>query len=283
MISLSQYNPNDASDILARAALFAGPHPGMLGDQSREAEIVAVLTEIRNRLGLAMHDESPEAARKIDEELSNELESVGFADTDFEKVYDGLGARGELPISSYNITLLGAFPSSFRENLLTLRKAVVSADKIQHLSVPLDTKTHPEQSRLSLFVKSIGTGKKRHWLLIQGNRSGRNLELTNAVRVTDHVENLARAQEPFDLLKAFMLHYGFEIELNGIHRGKFLEDIDLGPWNNIKYTVRATDSDGRPEYMSQSFYKTNDNRARLSNAYSIDVKKYMADRTRMGI
>lgn len=128
------------------------------------------------------------------------------------------------------------------------------------------------KGKISIFLKEIHTAKpgNDHWLLVQTHRQGLVQQAQSAWRIFPDVVDLADAEKPIDVLKAFVEVFGLELNLGGI-TGKFIESIPVKRGEDVKFNFLYRG----PFFNSVSHTDTdNPNIVQVGAAYCIDVLKY---------
>ena len=281
MIALQSYDLETASSILADAALSLGPRPS--DEQSPwQPQIDAVLHELRANLGLSEAQDSPAARLRLDDALAAAMDEVGFSEQDISAATRHLGNIGALSAGSYKISINNDFPKRFKENPDFIKKCVLNAEFTQHLSVDLPDLALEKQSRLSIFMKRVGAGKSEHWMIVNAHRVGDDLLLIAAWRAFPEVLDLTKAEEPLDVLRLFAQHYGYDVEIVGIAKGKFLEQLGLGISGGATHQTKFDVPKGRTFFLQEGYYRDVAGNLILAYSYAIDEGKYRADKVRHG-
>jgi hypothetical protein len=92
-----------------------------------------------------------------------------------------------------------------------VENAVRNPDDYQHLM----TEVVPEEKKTanSLFMKRVDSReiRNRHWLLVHTHRVGLDQIVQSAWRIYPDAVDLTEAQEPLDVLRAFVISFGVPI------------------------------------------------------------------------
>jgi len=314
--SLKQIPASQATAILAEAALFTNPWSAEGRVRTKWPDkVMEVISEIRTTLSILPDDESPAARRKIDDAISSALDEAISATVNLEDVAVSLGARGLMPVDAYNIVFHpGA--KRFGEDKAFIKKAlsrvafedlyvnkthrdqVLNGPRLwQHLRAQqfekLDLTLDLGDTKDTIQGGSAGVGgvgalmsakvnNRRgghHWLLVEVWRLGLTLEVTSVWRIFPEVVGVVNATDSLSLFKVFAEQYGFELEIEGVNRGRFAHNVRLQSYPH-KEAIKVLESAGREYFFSEVVYPLPTSGALISTCVAIDKRRYLADRSR---
>ncbi|MCR5880699.1 hypothetical protein [Phenylobacterium sp. J367] len=288
--ALKDLDRDTAAQVLAAATLASASAPGLKGENPliskypKEAD--AVLSELHRRLHIT--DASSSAARaKIDRFLGDALRDIALENRSPAQILERMGTAGRLPSSAYRIVLEDEFLRQFRPFAVTRRiveKTIQSPSDLQHLM--LDSAPEDEGDMFSLFVREMHNRPAigPYWLLVQTTRRGIDLVPQSAWWVHPKYVNLEEAEEPIDVLRAFVEQFGLPLSIEG-HQAKFIEQ---------KRFSKEVGSPGvfKTEYVAPNTgaFSTTSFRTRpewdyfdVGIAYAIDMAKYRAAVQTLGL
>jgi hypothetical protein len=284
--TLSSFDTPTANGILAAAALVSAPNPGV-GERPAvirryEREANKVLSEIRTRLKIADNNDSPEARASVSKVLAETLQQSILGHANTADILSRLGSAGRLWPTAYNVIQSKEFAAIF--SALGIRDshvedAVKHPDDFQHLlteGVPKDWRD------ISLFMKRVLPARdpnNRRWLLVQAHRIGIDQRITAAWFVYPNEVNIESAEEPLDVLKAFVEAFGVPLTV-GPTTALFIKSEQFPAGSKIEAKFFG---DPRDRFMSISHAINASGEVRIGAAYCIDLSKYRAALRRHGI
>lgn len=270
---------------MAAAALANSPSPGVgerpLVLRTYEKEALAALKEIRSRLKISEYTDPETAHSLIAKTIADTLRQAILGHADTEAILKRMGNSGRLPSASYNVLQSQEFQTAFYRLGIRgnhVEDAVKHPDDLQHLM----TEGMPESWHdISLFMKYVASRElsRRHWLLVQAHRVATDQRVGAAWRIYPEDINLETAQQPIDVLKAFVEAYGVPISIDGT-KVLFIEFRSYPVNVSIKI-----DWTGAPEDHFVSIAHTTDlsGRFRIGLTYCIDIPKYSATLKARGV
>jgi hypothetical protein len=279
-----QFDSATANGILAAAALTntnnpeVGEQPAILRTYGKEAAVA--LTEIRDRLRIPRDLDSAQTHALISKAIADTLQQSILRDADTAKILTRIGNAGRLPPLAYDVIQPREFQGMFyrlgvsRNNV---EDAVKRPDDHQHL---LTEGMPPEWQDISLFMKRVMSREpsRRHWLLVQSHRVGAGQKVGAAWRVFPDDVNIESAQQPVDVLKAFVEVYGVPVNV-GETKALFIES-ELFPAGPVKIDVSPAPLD---HFISSSSTTNAAGQFRVGVTYCIDIPKYRVALARHGI
>lgn len=283
--SLSRYDTETAANIVAAAMMQLAPDPDV-GDKPTVVESYAheaadLLAELKSSVQSSRAGQAhPDIA--VGNILSRELGSLLMTDESRAEALNRAGQSGRLPPSLYKVVQ----PSAFRQRFarLGVKKddvslTINSPSEVEHLLtddvVPEARETH------SIFMRSFRPGRKGppYWLLVLTQRLGIEQNVQSAWRVYDSEVNLASAERPSDVLRAFVDVYGVEICIDE-QCGKYISsetaDID-------GFKVKIFQPHNMEVFASFAHSARSDGKKYLVGmAFCINMTKYAAMLSRKG-
>lgn len=287
LTALKRHDDKTAKAILAAAALAHDSTPFYSEYAERyQSEIRELMAEAETVLHIKPGTEKyDEIMRSF---LSKQVETAIMGDSDPAEVRRRLGRQGRLPLSGYAISFTKDFAKESRENEKFIRKAITSATDFQHIFAG----SLPDVGKgMTLIVISQIVRKVEHWLLIDAIRENDRLLVDRSFRVFPSLVDLQSANEPIEVLRAFVDYYGLPFSLEHMPPAKMYEQLLFAKSEDkldVKLPEMKTEFDVTVTGSSFSF--THDVADKLGvpmsgctviAAYGIDVAKYRRDRTRL--
>jgi hypothetical protein len=283
--SLSKFDIPTANAVLAAAALSTAPNPG-IGEEEFETvyrdHVGAVLSEIRQKLGLTEDDDSLGARISIDRFLSNVLDETLLPGDAAEIALARAGQSGLLSPGVYKVVQPDSFQRIFFLLAVTksqVKEAIHEPDDYQHLMT--ENALVGEDDIFSISMKQSPTRRNidPNWLLVQSFRRGLEQVAQSAWRIFPSDVDLRNAREPVDVLRAFAESFGINVVV-GDKVGKFIDRamIDKSPFTDeMSFQIRTEAAPGGKMFSSWSHRKTtNPSIFHVGLAYCIDLTKYRA-------
>ena len=284
--SLKAFDPATANSILAAAALSTAPNPGISGEDEFEKayqeHIGTVLSEIRQKLQLAAMDNSERARVSIDRFLSKALDENVIPGGAAEAALARAGQSGRLSPSIYKVVQPEHFRRVFYSLAVTkdqVHEGINEPDDYQHLMT--EDALVGEADVFSIFMKQARAKKgiDANWLLVQSYRRGIEQIAQSAWRIYPKDVDLQHAQEPLDVLRAFVEIFGLNVMV-GDTKAKFIDKktFTKSPVSDeLDFLVGAESPPGVHFFHSWSHRKTpNPSIFHVGLAYCINLTQYRA-------
>lgn len=282
--TLALLNDEQASRLLARAVMSTLPDP--LAEEAAEpdAQVEAVIAEVRAALRLKDGDDSLKAFSAIRSELARLIsEQVLSADTK-QAAINRASAAGRLGAGSYQISFSDRFDEIFRPlgvRRSTAEKAVRDADVFCHIVANgSDENTDPV---LSLFVKRMPAKGilPNHHILIHAGRMGADLKIDAAWWVYDAPTS---ARGPIDFLRSFTDRFGERVEIGGQMGTLIFDQPYLLPFEDEPTDGLNLDGvkGARGWGMSRISWDKDKKVAVVQLAYAVDTQSYQQSLRRLG-
>jgi hypothetical protein len=223
LTTLEKLDHRTAEGVLAAAALATSPDPGIHREDDplrKYADQAAkLLKEIRERLRIEPHDDSPRSKFEIDKFLASALRQSMTGSGDSAEALKRAGQQGRLAPALYTVVQSKGFTDIFYPlgvSATHVDDAIKRPDDYQHLMTNVLAGT-PDERTISLFMKHVNSRDQRHqhWLLVQTHRIGTTQVAQAAWRVYPEVVDLSQAATPLDALKAFVNVFGNPIVIAG--------------------------------------------------------------------
>ena len=230
---LQRFDADTTNAILAAAALATAPNAGIDDSANNlireyQTEINAVLEEIRKKLNIRTGDRSPTANTSVDIFLGRALEESVLAGGRIDDALKRVAQAGRLNPAAYRVIQPETFKQQFYPLSISkpqVEDAIHRPDDLEHLMT--DNSVDDEHDIFSLFMKRAGgKGHEPNWLLVQCVRHGIDQVTQAAWRIFPTDVDLSTAQQPLDVLKAFVEKFGVEIAVEG-HLGKFIDQTQV--------------------------------------------------------
>jgi hypothetical protein len=292
--TLSRYDGASARALLASASLSVGSSEYKpLQDQGLRREILDLLAEVRQQLGINPEDNSPKAMNRLSARISEQLNAATFVNRSYNEVVERLGSRGALPISAYDVETPALVARRFKENSKYLSSAIKSADEVFH--VPWDEyRDNNRDIGASLFLKrqKAKRGQSEHWLMIVTTRKGSTLEVLAPIRIFPEIVQLTEVADLIGMLRAFVDVYGVRFSIPALANNTlFIHNLimDANFPRLPKITPDAVLSyepeDGVYIEAGEQVLDENDGviATRVSLAFALDLGKYLADKRKFSL
>jgi hypothetical protein len=273
LATLKELDAKTANGILAAAVLTSNPNPGtdlgLVKTYSKQA--ADLLADIRQQLNINDEDSSSDAHLLIQRWLSNAIKDQVLKGA-FDAPLKRAGQTGRLPPSMYRVEEKPGFQKIFRPFGTTranVEDAVRFPDDYQHLMTELADAESKDV--ISLFMKKVvSKGRDSFWLIVQTHRVGITQIVQSAWRIYTDVIDLANADRPIDVLKAFIKVFGIPMRIRG-KEVLFLEAEEAPKREALAFQVRGD----LETFGSVSFTSTtNPDIVQVGIAYSINIPNY---------
>jgi hypothetical protein len=281
---LRRFDRETSNTILAVTALSTTANPA-IDDTGKlitkyQAEVDAVLAEIRQKLRLRENDQSSKAKASIDDFLVKALDDAVLVGGAADAALKRAAQAGRLTPAAYKVIQ----PDPFRNRFfpLAVRKdqveeAIHRPDDFQHLMT--DRALEGEEDVFSVFLKQYD-GRRRsdpNWFLVQSYRRELEQVAQSAWRIFPSDVDLTKAEKPLAVLEAFVERFGIEVQV-GDRKGKFIDVTSLprtGDKMNFQVLVSGTSPLPDDFFFSASNRKTTEILTfSVGLVYCIDVTAY---------
>lgn len=163
--------------------------------------------------------------------LADSILHYGRESFDLASAKQRLGARGELPLTSYEI-VFGQDATSLAATRTNIEEAIRKADHVLHLQQKSTASTTEAPfDALSMFAKQVRAKGEQFYLLVVALRKGPRLTVAEAWRAYERYVDCRDIQSPLELLRRFVDVYGMSFSLGPRSNLRFLVDdaIPLQP------------------------------------------------------
>jgi hypothetical protein len=207
--------------------------------------------------------------------LAEQIRELALAGKDEEAILSRAGQAGRLLPDLYRISYNANFYDAFvglGTRIAHVENAIRQPTKVQHFVTDPVSKVAP----FSLFLQfHAGTRPKdSFWLAVVAQRQGQTLIVHCAWRIYPSNVDLQDAQEPIDVLEAFVKIFGLAIVV-GKTRGKFIinEEFPRIAGESLRtYSIRGT---GGVAYFGMLSMIDLPDRHRVVMAFAIDTTCYL--------
>lgn len=273
--TLKNLDRSMANATLAMAAMnVAGP--GMATIPEKYSELSRrLVNEVKLKLDIPEDDNSAENLERVRVVLAAEVNKRVYDGVDRGAVRRRLGARGALPTAGYKLSFAADFAKDFGEKESFVRESILRADHICHLGQG----TADDDPACTIFARKVRSKDRRseQWALILAQRTGDKIDILALWRIFDATVDTSQCKDVVDLLRAFLNIYGVEMTINGKGTPALLVlDTNLGPDMNFEI---HTDT---PFKAISVFRRNLAGSFEVAIAFTIDMKRYNADRIRYG-
>jgi hypothetical protein len=216
--------------------------------------------------------------------LADYILEYGRDSFDLTSAKNRLGARGALPLTSYEI-VFGQDLASLSATRTNVEEAIRRADSVQHLQIKSSANTvNASFDALSMFAKRIRTGSSDFFLLVVALRKGARLTVAEAWRAYERYVDCRDVHSPLELLRRFVDVYGMSFSLGPRSNLKFLVDdaIPVRPGEGLP-PVNIPNPEGHSLKVSILARTSELAVSEVALGYVIDVTAYQAHLANLGV
>ncbi len=210
--ALSDRSITEMRGLLSRATLSLMPHPK---EVVVEDDVIAVLSEVRERLRISPTDVSPEARTRLQTFLGDLLADQLLPKSEQSAIRRRLGDKGLLEPNQFDLQrnrALTARGAVYRVRWSHIEDAVQHADVVEHFRMVEGVKDVPFTS---LFMRRPPprAAASEFWWLIDCHRDGASMFPKHAWRLFDDTFDFGAIKTPREAITQFAQKFGQDLKI----------------------------------------------------------------------